>query len=147
TKDDSPQTSTERSQEDPGAEAARERLKLARDQMLDALNDPEAVKRGEKRFEDGIDIIITAEDWEALDAGAASEDRKKTAAALMEIFATVPERQVRRVGWGWWYELQGTEPEPDDEHYLDWKLDILFEESMREVFPEAEREPTQEERG
>jgi len=71
---------------------------------------------------------------EARDAGAASEDRKKTAAALMEIFAKAPQRQVKRVGWNWWYALQGTEPDPEDEHYLDWKLDVLFEDSMREVF-------------
>src|SRR5262249_20493327 len=62
----------------------------------------------------------------------------RIAAALREIIDSMPPRQVRRVGWGWWYALQGMEPDPEDEHYLDWKLDVLFDECMREVFSKAE---------
>jgi len=146
TKEDSPQTSTAPSPGKTGTDPAWERIEQTAQQFLDALNDPEAIKRGEQMDEEGIDIILTPEDGEPSADVIAPEDRK-FAAALREIIDSMPPRQVRRVGWGWWYALQGTEPDPEDEHYLDWKFDILFEEALREVFPEAEREPTQEERG
>ena len=137
TKEDSPQTSTDQSPDKTGTDPAWERIEQTAQQFLDALNNPESIKRGEQMDEEGIDIILTPEDGEPSAAVIATEDRK-FAAALRAIIDSIPPRRVRRVGWGWWYALQGTEPDPEDEHYLDWKFDVLFEEALREVFPEAE---------
>lgn len=61
TKEDSPPISSEQSQEDPGVARARRRLDRATAHMLARLNDPEAVKRGEKHFEEGLDIVVPLE--------------------------------------------------------------------------------------
>jgi len=51
-------TSTGQSQVDPGAADARESLNRDKERMLEALNDRNAVQRGEERFEEGLDDLV-----------------------------------------------------------------------------------------
>ena len=75
----------------------------------------------------------------------------KIAAGLREIIDTMPRRtHIRRVGWGWWYELQGVEPEPEDEPEFEgsdyWSIRDWFDRVVDQVFakPQPQHQPTRE---
>lgn len=56
------------------------------------------------------------------------------ATRLFEIFSTLPDQPIKRVGWRWWYELQGDEDGDNYEfevsgieRFEDWFDDFLEE--------------------